>query len=210
MFKVEFRAMTKTEGYRWFLALGEVHAREDGKPYLFFGIMIDITAKREYDQALQKEIEANERLQEALYHEKKEREIIDSIASIYNTIHLTGLKRINDSLGHAAGDELLQGTAQCLLVSFGPNALVYRTGGDEFMVMLESSKEEVQKKLLSLDTNTAAYKGKYVDGIVLAKGVVCRYEFPRESIWELEKIADQRMYADKSLYYESHRIEKRR
>lgn len=366
MFKKEFRAMTKQEGYRWFLALGEVHAREDGKPYLFFGIMIDITAKREYDQALQKEIEAKERLQDALRHEKEEREIIDSIASIYNSIHVidlenqtydeiratgmihsfyeehksglgmqelfnsimklaargefmemvldfvnlstlpsrlygrssialefigvisgwlqarfipvkcrkdgtpavvlfttlsideqkrreehlirisntdeltrlynrrayendvtarmqkgtsqdfvlisidvTGLKRINDSLGHAAGDELLQGTAQCLLVSFGTNALVYRTGGDEFMVMLEASREELQEKLLALETSTARYKGRYVEGIILARGVVCQYEFPQESILELEKIADQRMYRDKSIYYETHGIEKR-
>lgn len=367
MFKQEFRAMTKQEGYRWFLALGEAHAREDGRPYLFFGIMIDVTAKREYDEALQKEIESNERLQEALRQEKAEREIVDSIASIYNTIHVidlenkeyseisaipmvhdffeanksklemqelfnrsmqlttrsefmesvlsfvdlstissrlqrkssiseefmgvihgwlqarfipvkrkedgtptvvlfttlsideqkrreehlirisntdeltrllnrrayendladrmqqkpvsnlalisidvTGLKRINDSMGHSAGDELLVGAAQCLLYTFGVKGKSYRTGGDEFMVIVEASKEELQEMLTQLEKSAADFKGKYVNGIVLAKGVVYQSEFPKESLWELEKIADQRMYQDKSEYYISHGIERRK
>ena len=43
------------------------------------------------------------------------------------------LKIVNDSQGHAAGDELLQGAASCMKKCFDSCGKVYRTGGDEFI-----------------------------------------------------------------------------
>lgn len=84
-----------------------------------------------------------------------------------------------------------------------------KSGNGFSWVMLEASGEELKETLHSLEKCTANYKGKYIDGIVLAIGVVCQNEFPGVSILELEKIADQRMYQDKRLYYQMHGIEKR-
>ncbi|HET9655315.1 MAG TPA: GGDEF domain-containing protein [Kineosporiaceae bacterium] len=49
-----------------------------------------------------------------------------------------GLKRVNDTWGHAAGDRLLQAVARCLCRTFEqvPHRLVARTGGDEFCVLV--------------------------------------------------------------------------
>ena len=45
---------------------------------------------------------------------------------------LNGLKRTNDSLGHAAGDELIQNAGLIIDESFKDYGTSYRIGGDEF------------------------------------------------------------------------------
>lgn len=62
---------------------------------------------------------------------------------VYVAIDINGLKEINDSKGHAAGDELIIGAANCLKQCFGTHGNIYRIGGDEFVVILYAEEAEL-------------------------------------------------------------------
>jgi diguanylate cyclase (GGDEF)-like protein len=55
-------------------------------------------------------------------------------------VDLDGLKRINDTKGHPAGDAHIKGVARCLKTVIGEDGTIYRTGGDEFMVILPGKR----------------------------------------------------------------------
>lgn len=69
-------------------------------------------------------------------------------------IDLDGFKAINDTLGHKAGDQLLQEVARRLLAAVRQSDTVARMGGDEFIVLLNNldnfnDAEPVAKKILA-------------------------------------------------------------
>ena len=56
-------------------------------------------------------------------------------------IDIDDFKIVNDSIGHAAGDNLLKEMAVRLTTAAGPNAILSRFGGDEFTLLLENTDE---------------------------------------------------------------------
>lgn len=114
---------------------------------------------------------------------------------------VNGLKTVNDEIGHDAGDELLKGSAECMLSAFGKLGNVFRLGGDEFMAVLECSGKEAREAAAVLDEVTASWEGKEINEISISKGVVVGSEHPDMSLNEIEEFADKLMYEDKDAYY---------
>ena len=65
-------------------------------------------------------------------------------------IDVDDFKHVNDTYGHAYGDECLSTIATCIRKTFGMAAWCYRTGGDEFAVMLTRRLDEADAFAASL------------------------------------------------------------
>jgi diguanylate cyclase (GGDEF)-like protein len=63
-------------------------------------------------------------------------------------VDIDDLKAINDSLGHAAGDDVIRGVAKAIRSLVRPDDLVFRWGGDEFLVVLFGVCEEETRRRL--------------------------------------------------------------
>jgi diguanylate cyclase (GGDEF)-like protein/PAS domain S-box-containing protein len=64
-------------------------------------------------------------------------------------LDLDGFKRVNDSLGHAVGDELLQAVGRRIAATVRAGETVARLGGDEFAIVIESYGHEDQPEVLA-------------------------------------------------------------
>jgi diguanylate cyclase (GGDEF)-like protein len=67
-------------------------------------------------------------------------------------LNIDRFKRINDALGHAAGDEVLVAVTRCLQAGLGKEELLARTGSDEFVLLLNQpgTEADLQARLRSL------------------------------------------------------------
>lgn len=61
------------------------------------------------------------------------------LSIIYGDIN--GLKLVNDSLGHIAGDAMLKNISEIITLCIEPDTLVFRIGGDEILIFQENSSE---------------------------------------------------------------------
>lgn len=129
---------------------------------------------------------------------------------VYASIDINGLKHVNDTLGHAAGDELICGAASCLKQTFGNYGRVYRTGGDEFISIFFADEEKLKFLLQDLENLVDHWSGQFVDSLSLSVACASKREFPTETVDELSKIADKRMYEAKERYYSNKGVDRRK
>ena len=59
---------------------------------------------------------------------------------------LDTMKEINDEYGHAFGDDVLKGIADCIRRNAGPRSIVARLGGDEFAILLHNTYKDARTK----------------------------------------------------------------
>lgn len=122
---------------------------------------------------------------------------------VYVSIDLNGLKGANDSKGHAAGDELIKGAADCMREAFTGCGNLYRIGGDEFVAILfvDTAKYATLKNdFVRIVDN---WQGELCDSLSVAIGEASIADYPDHNVVELSKVADKLMYDDKNRYYSS-------
>lgn len=121
-------------------------------------------------------------------------------------LDLDGFKRVNDTLGHSAGDELLIETARRLRVCLRDRDSAYRFGGDEFVVVLGGVRDPgdatiVAERILSTVGNPYILrsKGKNAGGTVnvgVSIGIAVIPEYGA-TLEEATRNADIAMYCSK-------------
>ena len=155
----------------------------------------------------------NRRMCEKKLTELEEKEMSsDSVYAIVS-LDLNFLKHTNDTYGHKKGDELIKSFSDVLSNVFSLYGTVTRTGGDEFVVILDDITEEKVKSLLAQMLEQMEEKNKYASDVILstAYGYAMKGESPskQEKTEEVKlkvvdigpravyRIADDRMYENK-------------
>ena len=104
-------------------------------------------------------------------------------------------KRVNDTCGHEAGDEVLRQVAQMLIHSFRPSDYIIRLGGDEFAVVVMDIRQEnehvLREKVAMINRVLSAPSGT-LPAVTVSAGVAFSENGFTEDLFSL---------ADKALYY---------
>ncbi len=125
------------------------------------------------------------------------------------SLDLNGLKGVNDTQGHKAGDLLLKQAAACIDESFGGYGKVYRVGGDEFMALIYIAPGELSQIKEKFRQCVERQRQETGSKVSIACGYALRAENKNASIAELEAIADKNMYQEKTLYYQTMNCQRR-
>ena len=156
--------------------------------------------------------------QEQMRRKLRERYITDQLTRVYNRSYYTEylgqweysapdplsiivadcdfLKRVNDTCGHLAGDDYIRSCADLLRYTLPKEALIFRTGGDEFAAFLPGiGAEETERLIHRIRENEGKYR---IDGNLLSVSIgFSTMTGGGKGLTQFISLADQRMYEDK-------------
>ncbi|MDY3618753.1 GGDEF domain-containing protein [Agathobaculum sp.] len=113
---------------------------------------------------------------------------------------LDQLKLVNDTLGHAAGDAYIQQAAAAMRQTLDGRAVLYRTGGDEFVALFEHSSPAMLRRVSEKIRQAFAKARAGCEGpATLSLGGAVFNVSQDASLLDTYKRADESMYADKRL-----------
>ncbi len=209
-FECEYRIKHSNGAYRWGVSRGLAVRDAKGHAYRMAGSQSDITARKLAEERLAHDAVHDaltglpnrvlflDRLQNRLERTKRNPE--DLFAVMF--IDLDRFKVVNDSLGHAFGDQLLITAASRLKQCLRPNDTISRLSGDEFAILLDTVS----------DINTARRVADRIKGQLITTtllGVVERspaasigivlFNSRYSTAGELLRDADSAMYYAKSM-----------
>ena len=113
------------------------------------------------------------------------------------SIDINGLKMVNDTRGHAAGDQIICDAASCMTEVFGREGKCYRIGGDEFIALVLADRQQIADMCRALSASVDKR-----DGLSLSLGFAIAAEHPQLCLEELVNVADRMMYEEKDKFYQ--------
>ncbi len=156
-FEEQYRIRCKNDNYIWVLTRGLAVRDEHGKSYRMAGSQTDVTIQKQTEQQLLRDAFYDsltglpnralfmDRLKRALDHSRRYRDYRFAVLFL----DLDRFKVVNDSLGHAFGDQVLINTARLLASCMRAGDTVARLGGDEFVILLEEIYDASDALLIS-------------------------------------------------------------
>lgn len=112
-------------------------------------------------------------------------------------LDVNGFKRINDSIGHAAGDEVIVYVAKRLANVSGPDCLLARIGGDEFVFILTGANAEFRVEWMAHAVTRTLTRSLHVQGHQMQIAVAMGYAVQSEDAMSGEDLVRQ---ADLAMY----------
>jgi diguanylate cyclase (GGDEF)-like protein len=205
----DYRFRARHGGYVWVLNRAAVERGADGKPKRLAGCQIDITSMVDVEKRVLHDAYAdrltglpNRRAFMPVLERACEqaRNGADAFALLF--LDLDRFKQVNDTFGHAVGDELLAAAAKRLEEQKGSNGFVARLGGDEFIFLLpglDSEEEALSKARQIYDGLSRPYElaGREVQSGA-SVGVAIGGKSSRCTAEQMMRDADQAMYQAKS------------
>jgi diguanylate cyclase (GGDEF)-like protein/PAS domain S-box-containing protein len=211
----EYRLLAKDGRVVWVIDDESVISRDpDGRAVMVQGILVDISDRKDLEEQLRHQALHDpltglpnrvlfvDRLSHALVRRAR-----SNVGLAVLFVDLDDFKDVNDSLGHAAGDQLLRLVASRLRGVLRAEDTACRMGGDEFAFLIEDATpdraERVAERILEalatpfdLGHRTASLSASI--GIAVQGGAV-HAEGAAAAADELLRDADTAMYAAKSL-----------
>ena len=121
-------------------------------------------------------------------------------------VDLNGLKKINDTFGHLAGDAAIREAATRLIALTRESDTVARLGGDEFAIIITSNEDETaafnfQERIRHEFAKPFEFENNPIE--LSASIGYALYPKDAETSDQLIAVADKRMYSNKKSYYEN-------
>ncbi len=210
-FETEYRIEHSDGSYRWVQSRGLAIRESQGvSPHRMAGSLTDITnRKRAEDQLLHAALHDSltglpnralflDRLEHAIARNRRHPESVFAVLFL----DLDRFKNVNDSLGHAVGDQLLISIARRLESLLRPSDRVARLGGDEFAILaddLEQASDATRVADRLLRELAIPYDIEGNEIYASASVGITTSASPYRSAHDMLRDADNAMYRAKSL-----------
>lgn len=183
---------------------------DNQKPAYYIALLSDITFEKEHQNQLEKMAHfdaltnlpnrflLSDRISQAIHAIQRSDEMI---AILF--IDLDGFKAINDTYGHQAGDFLLKTLADRILDSIRESDTVARIGGDEFVVVISSTKDQhefsvIEQRILEETSSEVVYEEHSLQVSSSIGVVYYGHNYGKHlGSEQLLRLADQAMYQAK-------------
>ncbi len=203
----EFRLKRRNDSYVWVRGFGQATWNTEGRAVRFVGSILDVSERRAREEEIQylamhdaltglpNRRLLEDRLDHSLVAARRNRQQVAVML-----LDLDGFKSVNDRHGHEAGDRVLREVARRLRGVVREADTVARTGGDEFVILLESQRQEAdvaglaEKILAGLIEPMELGENRIQIGVSIGIAL-----YPRDSDHpaQLMRMADTAMYAVK-------------
>lgn len=206
-YEAEYRLRNRNGHYIWVHDRGQVCQRnEDGEPTHVVGMVQNITERKKLQFQLE-ELAANDVLTKLPNRREGQAQAEQQLAIAHRiqqplsiaVVDFDHFKQINDLYGHQKGDEALIFGAQLFKQTLRSSDLIYRWGGEEFVIILPATDQQQAEKVTSILHRAFAqanWEPLGIEPVTLSLGVAT-YPNDGDDFNSLLKEADMAVYRAK-------------
>lgn len=200
-YEVEYRAVGKGGKLIWINDIGKKVITDDGREAMI-SIMTDISDRVQRENQLKTEAEHDNLTM--LYNRKKAVCLIEECfaqadGGFLFICDVDNFKSVNDTKGHAVGDEVLIKLAQIIKSEAGPDAIVARLGGDEYILFFPAKldRSHVVHRIEAIQKNFREYMLELVPQLDVSISAGGAERTAKQSVQTLYDEADSALYRAK-------------